>query len=154
MEAGAAAEQSEQARVLAATLLNAGPDEIAPDGGTSPGQRSRRALGRWRAGERWSAATNGAAILLMHALAAREAGASVETIPCAPDGTVDPAALGHTLDERVRLIALTAAGQRRPDQSGRGRGPWRAAMASRTSSMPRRRSASCRSTWPASAATC
>ncbi|AOY96602.1 class V aminotransferase [Cupriavidus sp. USMAA2-4] len=110
MEAGvAAAEQSEQARVLAATLLNAGPDEIALTGGTSQGWGSAfAALGRWRAGERMLVSRHewGGNLAVMQ-LAAREAGASVETIPCAPDGTVDPAALEAMLDERVRLIALT-----------------------------------------------
>ena len=91
MEAGVAARATtEQARQLAARLLNAQPDEIALTG-------DRILVGRHEWGGNLSAMR----------LTAQRAGASIETIPSDDSGCVDPAALQAMLDERVRLIALT-----------------------------------------------
>ncbi len=110
MEAGVASrEQTEQARLLAARLLNADPGEIALTGGNSPGWGAAfAALPPWRSGDRilvgrheWGG--NLAALRL----AAQRAGATLETIPSDESGCVDAQALEAMLDERVRLIALT-----------------------------------------------
>jgi selenocysteine lyase/cysteine desulfurase len=110
MEAGVASrEQTEQARLLAARLLNADPGEIALTGGNSPGWSAAfAALPPWRSGDRilvgrheWGG--NLAALRL----AAQRAGATLETIPSDESGCVDAQALEAMLDERVRLIALT-----------------------------------------------
>jgi len=110
MEAGVASrEQTENARVLAARLLNAAPDEIALTGGNSPGWGAAfAALPAWRPGDRilvgrheWGG--NLAALRL----AAQRAGATLETIPSDDSGCVDAQALEAMLDERVRLVALT-----------------------------------------------
>ncbi len=110
MEAGVAArEQTERARILAARLLNAQPDEIALTTGNSPGWGAAfAALGAWRAGDRILAGRHewGGNLAAMRLIAQR-AGASIEAIPCDSSGAVDPQALEAMLDERVRLIALT-----------------------------------------------
>lgn len=110
MEAGVAARATtEQARQLAARLLNAQPDEIALTGGNSPGWGAAfAALGPWRAGDRILVGRHewGGNLSAMR-LTAQRAGASIETIPSDDSGCVDPAALQAMLDERVRLIALT-----------------------------------------------
>lgn len=110
MEAGGAARATtEQARQLAARLLNAQPDEIALTGGNSPGWGAAfAALGPWRAGDRILVGRHewGGNLSAMR-LTAQRAGASIETIPSDDSGCVDPAALQAMLDERVRLIALT-----------------------------------------------
>ena len=87
MEAGVAARaHTDQARQLAARLLNAQPGEIALTGGNSPGWGGNLAAMR---------------------LAAQPAGATIETIPSDDSGCVDADALRAMLDERVRLVALT-----------------------------------------------
>ncbi|MGE8657648.1 MAG: aminotransferase class V-fold PLP-dependent enzyme [Achromobacter sp.] len=110
MEAGVAARaQTDQARALAARLLNARPDEIALTGGNSPGWGAAfAALGPWRAGDRILVGRHewGGNLAAMR-LAAQRAGATIETIPSDDSGCVDPAALQAMLDERVRLVALT-----------------------------------------------
>lgn len=110
MEAGVAARaQTDQARALAARLLNARPDEIALTGGNSPGWGAAfAALGPWRAGDRVLVGRHewGGNLATMR-LAAQRAGATIETIPSDDSGCVDPAALQAMLDERVRLVALT-----------------------------------------------
>ncbi|CAB3722071.1 hercynylcysteine sulfoxide lyase [Achromobacter ruhlandii] len=110
MEAGVAARaQTDQARQLAARLLNAQPDEIALTGGNSPGWGAAfAALGPWRAGDRILVGRHewGGNLAAMR-LATQHTGATIETIPSDDSGCVDPAALQAMLDERVRLVALT-----------------------------------------------
>lgn len=110
MEAGVAARaHTEQARQLAAQLLNAQPGEIALTGGNSPGWGAAfAALGPWRPGDRILVGRHewGGNLAAMR-LAAQRAGASIETIPSDDSGCVDADALRAMLDERVRLVALT-----------------------------------------------
>lgn len=110
IEAGAAArDQAEQARILAAALLNAQPAEIALTTGNSSGWGSAFAgLGNWKAGDRILVARQewGGNIAAMH-IAAGRAGARIEAIPCDDSGMADPDALEAMLDERVRLISVT-----------------------------------------------
>lgn len=110
MEAGVAARaQTDQARQLAARLLNAQPDEIALTGGNSPGWGAAfAALGPWRDGDRILVGRHewGGNLAAMR-LATQHTGATIETIPSDDSGCVDPAALQAMLDERVRLVALT-----------------------------------------------
>ncbi|CAE6737389.1 Cysteine desulfurase [Paraburkholderia nemoris] len=110
MEAGIAGrEQSERARLLAARLLNARPEEIALTSGNSAGWgRAFAALGPWRSGERILVGRHewGGNLAAMR-LSAQRAGASIEVIPSDSSGAVDPQALEAMLDDRVRLIALT-----------------------------------------------
>lgn len=101
--------QTDQARQLAARLLNAQPDEIALTGGNSPGWGAAfAALGPWRAGDRILVGRHewGGNLAAMR-LATQHTGATIETIPSDDSGCVDPAALQAMLDERVRLVALT-----------------------------------------------
>jgi len=110
MEAGAASrEQLEQARTLAARLLNAQPDEIALTPGNSAGWTTAfAALGPLHPGDRILVGRHewGGNLAAME-LAARRGGATVEMIASDDSGAVDPQALEAMLDERVRLIALT-----------------------------------------------
>ncbi len=110
MEAGVASrELTEQARVLAARLLNADVGEIALTGGNSPGWGAAfAALEPWRAGDRILVGRHewGGNLAAMR-LKAQRAGATLETIPSDDSGCVDAQALEAMLDERVRLIALT-----------------------------------------------
>ncbi|QKH35628.1 aminotransferase class V-fold PLP-dependent enzyme [Achromobacter pestifer] len=110
MEAGVASrELTEQARVLAARLLNADVGEIALTGGNSPGWGAAfAALEPWRAGDRILVGRHewGGNLATMR-LRAQRAGATLETIPSDDSGCVDAQALEAMLDERVRLIALT-----------------------------------------------
>ncbi|MGF6243747.1 cysteine desulfurase/selenocysteine lyase [Paraburkholderia sp. GAS38] len=110
MEAGVTArQQTEQARTLAARLLNAQPSEIAvTTGNSSAWGGAFAALGAWRPGDRILVARHewGGNLATMR-LTAQRAGASIETIPSDDSGAVDPQALEAMLDERVRLIALT-----------------------------------------------
>lgn len=110
MEAGwAARAQTEEARVLAAALLNAQPEEIALTTGNSPGWGAAfAALGQWKQGDRILVGRHewGGNLATMQYVAARM-GASIETIPSDETGAVSPEALEAMLDERVRLIVLT-----------------------------------------------
>ncbi|SSW71673.1 aminotransferase class V-fold PLP-dependent enzyme [Achromobacter agilis] len=110
MEAGVASrEQTERARLLAARLLNAQPEEIALTGGNSSGWGAAfAALPAWRPGDRILVGRHewGGNLAAMR-LAAQRTGATVETIPSDESGCVDAQALETMLDERVRLIALT-----------------------------------------------
>jgi len=110
MEAGVTArQQTEQARTLAARLLNAQPSEIAvTTGNSSAWGGAFAALGTWQPGDRILVARHewGGNLATMR-LTAQRASASIETIPSDDSGAVDPQALEAMLDERVRLIALT-----------------------------------------------
>ncbi|OZI66981.1 aminotransferase class V-fold PLP-dependent enzyme [Bordetella genomosp. 11] len=110
IEAGAAVrEQAEQARILAAALLNASPGEIALTAGNSAGWGSAFAgLGNWKPGDRILVARHewGGNIAAMH-IAAGRAGARIEAIPSDETGMADPRALEAMIDERVRLISVT-----------------------------------------------
>lgn len=110
MEAGVRSrELIEQARTLAARLLNADAAEIALTGGNSPGWGAAfAAMAPWRAGDRILVGRHewGGNLAAMR-LKAQRAGATLETIPSDDSGCVDPQALEAMLDERVRLIALT-----------------------------------------------
>jgi len=110
MEAAAAAgDEADQARSLAAALLNASPDEIALTGGNSQGWGAAfAAIGNWRRGDRILVGQHewGGNLATM-SLSTQRHGVSIEVIPSGNSGAVDPNALAAMLDERVRLIALT-----------------------------------------------
>lgn len=110
MEAGAAASEAvEQVRRDAATLLGAQPDEIAfASSGSSAWGSAFAALPPLQSGERILVGRQewGGNLASMR-LAADRAGATVETIPCNDDGSVDAGALAAMIDARVRLISLT-----------------------------------------------
>jgi selenocysteine lyase/cysteine desulfurase len=107
--AAAAAAQVQGARVDAARLLGAAPEEIAfmTSGSAAFGlvfaalrplaARDRILVGR----QEWGG--NLGTMLR----AAEKVGASVEAIGCRDDGSVDPEALSRMIDDRVRLVALT-----------------------------------------------
>jgi selenocysteine lyase/cysteine desulfurase len=110
MEAAAAVQPLlEEARALAARLVNAQPADIAWASGCShawgmafaalpPLERGQRVL---VSRQEWGSN------LAVIARAARRAGAAVETLACAADGSVDAAAVARSMDERVALVALT-----------------------------------------------
>jgi cysteine desulfurase/selenocysteine lyase len=113
MEAAAAAQPGvERARADAARLLNADAGEIAFAGSGSSAlglavtallstQRPLRPGERILVGrQEWGGS------LSTYQRIAQRSGASVETIPCRDDGSVDPEALARLLDERVRLVSL------------------------------------------------
>ena len=110
MEASVAAfDTAEQARTLAARLLNAEPNEIALTTGNSAGWSAAfAALGPWREGDRILVGRHewGGNLAAMRLLEQRH-GVSVDVIPSDANGEVDPAALDAMIDERVRLVALT-----------------------------------------------
>lgn len=110
MEAGVASRAlTENARTLAARLLNAQPDEIALTSGNSAGWGAAfAALAPWRPGDRILVGRHewGGNLAAMR-LHAERAGAMLETIASDPSGCVDPDALAAMIDDRVRLIALT-----------------------------------------------
>ena len=99
----------ERTRTDAADLLDAAPADIAfvPSGSTGWGM-AFAALPALRPGERILVGRQewGSNLTIMR-LAAERAGASVETIPCRPDGSVDADALDRMIDARVRLVSLT-----------------------------------------------
>ena len=110
--ADAVAPQLQRVRDDAARLLNAGADEIAFMGSGSAAF-----------GAAWSAFTHTAPLragdrilvgrqewggnLATYRRAAERVGATVEVLPCRPDGSVDAAASAALIDERVRWISLT-----------------------------------------------
>ncbi|WP_434644799.1 aminotransferase class V-fold PLP-dependent enzyme [Achromobacter piechaudii] len=110
MEAGVASRAlTENARTLAARLLNAQPDEIALTSGNSAGWGAAfAALAPWRPGDRILVGRHewGGNLAAMR-LHAERAGAVLETIASDASGCVDPDALAAMIDDRVRLIALT-----------------------------------------------
>lgn len=110
MEAGAAAaEQVEAARQAAAELLGGSSGEVAFTGSGSAGWGAAfAALPPLQHGDRILVGRQewGGNLATMQR-AAERAGARVEVIPCAADGSVSPAALADMIDARVRLVALT-----------------------------------------------
>lgn len=110
MEAGLlVADKLQDLRKHAAQLINAQADEIAlMTSGSSAFGSVFAAMPRLNKGERilvgrqeWGGN------LANYQRAAQAAGASVETIPCHADGSVDAHALANMIDSRVRLISLT-----------------------------------------------
>lgn len=110
MEAAAeVADKLRDTRADAAALLGAGTDEVAfTSSGSSAFGLVFAALPRLAAGDRILVGRHewGGNLGTMRAAADR-AGAAIETIPCRPDGSVDPDALAAMLDDRVRLVSLT-----------------------------------------------
>jgi selenocysteine lyase/cysteine desulfurase len=110
MEAGGSVlEQIETARSDAAALIGAAPGEIAfASSGSAAFGMVFAALPKLTPGDRILVGRQewGGNLATMHATAHR-AGATVEAIPCRGDGSVDPDALSHMIDQRVRLISLT-----------------------------------------------
>lgn len=104
-----AAPKIQEARRAAASLIGASADEIALVGSGSQGwgmafaglpplrHGDRILVGRAEWGGNLSTLTR----------AAHRAGATIEAIPCAEDGTTSPEAMAAMLDARVRLVALT-----------------------------------------------
>ena len=112
---GYAAMDEAQDRILAVNasageLVGVPVDQVALQ--TSATAAWRRAFGSipLRAGDRiLTTRAEYASNVLPMLQASRRVGAIVEFIPDGPDGTVDPAALGAMLDERVRVVAITHA---------------------------------------------
>lgn len=110
MEAGTAvAEQVEAARRAAADLLGSSPAEIAFAGsGSAAWGAAFAALPPLRRGDRILVGRQEwAGNLATMQRAADLAGARIEVIPCAEDGSVSATALAQMIDARVRLVALT-----------------------------------------------
>ncbi len=110
MEAGAAAAGDvETVRHAAADLLGAQASEIAfVSSGSAGWGAAFAALAPLQRGDRILVGRQewGGNLATMQR-AAQRAGAHIEVIPCAPDGSVSAAALSAMLDARVRLVALT-----------------------------------------------
>lgn len=99
----------DEARADAAAIIGANPREIAFFGsGSSAWGAAFAALPPLRSGDRILVGFHewGGNLATMYA-AAKRAGATVETIPCKEDGSIDAAALAEMTDDRVRLVALT-----------------------------------------------
>jgi selenocysteine lyase/cysteine desulfurase len=93
-----------------ARLIGAEPDEIAlVENATVAWQAAFYALaGGFRAGDRiLTSRAEYAANYVAFLQVARRTGIVVEVIPDDPQGVLDPQALGHMIDDRVRLIAIT-----------------------------------------------
>ncbi len=110
VEAAAAVQaRVDEARTLAATLINAQPSELAwASSGSHAWGVAFASLPPLGAGQRVLVSRHewGGNVATL-ARAAHRAGATLETMACAADGSVDAATLAHQLDERVALIALT-----------------------------------------------
>jgi selenocysteine lyase/cysteine desulfurase len=110
VEAAAAAQaRLEQTRELAARLIHARPADVAWASSCSHAWGvAFAALPRLKPGQRLLVSRHewGGNVATL-ARAALRAGCSLETIPCADDGAVDPAALARLIDQRVALVALT-----------------------------------------------
>ncbi len=110
MEAGAAAaSQVEAVRQAAAELIGSNPAEIAfAASGSAAAGMAFAALPPLRRGDRILVGRQewGGNLATMQR-AAEAAGAGIEVIPCAADGSVCTTALAGMLDARVRLVALT-----------------------------------------------
>ncbi|MBV9077965.1 MAG: aminotransferase class V-fold PLP-dependent enzyme [Methylobacteriaceae bacterium] len=97
------------ARADAATLVGGTPDEIAFTASGSAGWGlAFSGLPPLRAGDRVLVGRQewGGNLATLRAASDR-AGATVETIPCRADGSVDATALAGMIDARVRLVSLT-----------------------------------------------
>jgi len=98
----------ERARIAAATLFNAQPEDIAfASSGSAAWSQAFNALGPWQPGERILVGRHEWAGNLACIAEAVKAGARLEVIPCDAHGAVDPQALAQMIDGQVRLIALT-----------------------------------------------
>lgn len=98
----------ERARIAAATLFNAQPEDIAfASSGSAAWSQAFNALGPWQPGERILVGRHEWAGNLACIAEAVKAGARLEVIPCDAHGAVDPQALAQMIDSQVRLIALT-----------------------------------------------
>lgn len=110
MEAGAAAAADvESVRRAAAELLGSQAREIAfVSSGSAGWGAAFAALPALQRGDRILVGRHewGGNLATMQR-AAQAAGAQVEVIPCAPDGSVSADALSRMIDARVRLVALT-----------------------------------------------
>jgi cysteine desulfurase / selenocysteine lyase len=110
MEAGAAVQPMlDETRALAAGLINARPADVAfASGCTHAWGVAFAALPPLRPGQRVLVSRHewGSNVATL-ARAAYRAGASLQTMACAEDGSVDAAALVRAIDERVALVALT-----------------------------------------------
>jgi cysteine desulfurase/selenocysteine lyase len=107
--AGGAAEKIQEARIDAAKLLGAMPEETAfMTSGSAAFGLVFAALPPLKAGDRILVGRQewGGNLGTMYR-ATGKVGASVEAIPCRDDGSVDPEALSRMIDDRVRLVALT-----------------------------------------------
>lgn len=107
--AGLAAEGVERARVEAAKLVGAKTAEIAfCSSGSAAWGAAFAATPALRSGDRILVGRQewGGNLATMQ-IAAAKAGATVEVIPTQEDGSVDAAALGAMIDDKVRLISLT-----------------------------------------------
>lgn len=110
IEAGTACSpRLEEVRAAAATLLGATPNEVAfASSGSAAFGLAFAGLPPLRPGDRILVGRHewGGNLATMRAAADR-VGASIETIPCQNDGSVDADALGGLIDDRVRLVSLT-----------------------------------------------
>lgn len=103
------ADKLQALREDAARLINASSDEIAlMTSGSSGFGSAFAAMPRLQKGDRilvgrqeWGGS------LANYQRAAQAAGATVETIPCHADGSVNASALAQMMDSRVRLVSLT-----------------------------------------------
>src|SRR5579871_3003561 len=110
MDAAAGAQAALQdARALAAQLIGSTADEIAfMTSGSAAFGLTHAALPPFHPGDRILVGRHewGGNLGSMQ-LTAAAAGASIETIPCRDDGSVDPEALAGMIDDKVRLVSLT-----------------------------------------------
>jgi cysteine desulfurase / selenocysteine lyase len=99
----------DETRELAAQLICAKASEVAfLSSGSSAWGSAFAALPKWRAGDRVFVSRQewGSNVSLIKR-AALNSGATVETIPCRDDGSIDVEAFGRSIDDRVKLIAVT-----------------------------------------------
>ena len=110
MEAGEQVrDRLDQTRAHAARLLSAKTNEIAfTSSGSSAFGMAFAALPTLQAGDRILVGRHewGGNLATM-SMAAKRAGAQIEVVPCADDGSVDAGVLAEMIDDRVRLMSLT-----------------------------------------------
>lgn len=98
----------QRARIAAAALLNAQPEDIAfASSGSAAWSQAFNALPAWQPGDRILVGRHEWAGNLACIAEAVKTGARLEVIPCDNHGAVDPRALAEMIDADVRLIALT-----------------------------------------------
>jgi selenocysteine lyase/cysteine desulfurase len=103
------AQRLDELRADAASLLHAAPSEIAfTTSGSAGFGLAFASLPPLKRGERILVGRQewGGNLATMRAAADR-AGATVETIPCQEDGSINAEALARMIDEHVRLVSLT-----------------------------------------------